>query len=81
MGVKQLLKIAGTPKIMSVSVTRKHTRFLPDSKRVIARFFMNGNERTINLVSRLQAMDEQQVNLTLEYTLREFANRHRNISR
>lgn len=42
---------------------------------------MSGVDRTINLVSRLQAMDDVQVYLTLENTLREFANRHRNISR
>ncbi|TRX49073.1 glycosidase [Fulvivirga sp. M361] len=66
---------------MRVSVTRKDIKFLPDSSRVIARFFMNGNERTITMVNRLQAMDDQQINLTLEHTLREFANRHRNISR
>lgn len=66
---------------MRVSVTRKHINFQPDSSRVIARFFMNGDERVIDLVNRLQAMDDKQVNLTLEHTLREFANRHRNISR
>jgi predicted GH43/DUF377 family glycosyl hydrolase len=54
---------------------------MPDSSRVIARFFMNGEERTIHLVTSLQAMDDSQVNLTLEGTLREFAHRHRNISR
>ncbi len=66
---------------MRPSVTRKHIKFLPDSSRVIARYFMSGVDRTINLVSRLQAMDDVQVYLTLENTLREFANRHRNISR
>ena len=66
---------------MRVSVTRKQIKFLPDSSRVVARFFMNGDERTINLVNRIQAMNDKQVNLTLEHTLREFANRHRHISR
>lgn len=66
---------------MRVSVTRKNVKFLPDSSRVIARYFMNGNERTINLINRLQAMDDKQISLTLEHTLREFASRHRNISR
>lgn len=66
---------------MRVSVTRKNVKFLPDSRRVIARYFMNGKERTINLVNRIQAMDEGVVTLTLEQTLRDFANRHRNISR
>lgn len=66
---------------MRVSVTRKHIHFLPDSSRVIARYFMNGTGRTIRLINRLQEMDEKQVELTLEHTLMEFANRHRSISR
>lgn len=66
---------------MSVSVIRKDITFYPDSSRVVARFFMNGSARTIQLVSRLQALDDKRVTLTLEHTLREFAHRHRNISR
>lgn len=66
---------------MRVSVQRKNVRFLPDFKRVVARFFMNGGERTAQLVRRILTLDDQQVNLNLEHTLREFAYRHRNISR
>ena len=66
---------------MRVSVIRKHFKFLPDSSRVIARFFMNGDVRTIQLIQRIQAMQEHEVHHMLEHTLREFANRHRNISR
>jgi predicted GH43/DUF377 family glycosyl hydrolase len=66
---------------MRVSVTRKKTHFLPDSTKVVARYFMNGDQRTIELVGRLQAIDDVRVNLMLESTLREFARRHRNISR
>ena len=66
---------------MRVSVTRKNVQFLPDSSRVIARFFMNGDQRTVDLIARIQAMDDLSVNRTLESTLREFASRHRNISR
>lgn len=66
---------------MRVSVTRKNINFTPDSSRVIARYFMNGDERTRNMISRLMVMDEKEVNQVLEHTLREFANRHRNISR
>lgn len=66
---------------MRVSVQRKNISFLPDSSRVVARFFMNGDLRTRNLVSRIILMTEMEVNQALEYTLREFASRHRNISR
>ncbi|MFT7160152.1 MAG: hypothetical protein ACI9GZ_001325 [Bacteroidia bacterium] len=43
---------------MRVSVTRKNIHFLPDSSRVITRFFMSGEDRAIKLLSRIQAMDE-----------------------
>jgi len=66
---------------MRVSVIRKNVNFIPDSSRVVVRYFMNGDERTQKLVSRIMALDEKQVTLTLEHTLRAFANRHRNISR
>ena len=66
---------------MRVSVLRKNIKLLPDSSRVVARFFMNGDDRTRAMAGRVLAMDEDLVALTLEQTLREFANRHRNISR
>lgn len=60
---------------------RKNIQFLPDSSRVVARYFMNGDLRTRNLINRIFQMSEIQVNKALEQTLREFAVRHRNISR
>jgi predicted GH43/DUF377 family glycosyl hydrolase len=42
---------------------------------------MNGDQRTQKMVSRIMALDEKQVVHALEHTLREFASRHRNISR
>lgn len=65
---------------MRVSVIRKNIKFTPDSKRVVARYFMNGDERTQQMVIRIMMLDEKQVSDTLEQTLREFARRHRNIS-
>lgn len=65
---------------MRVSVIRKNIKFTPDSRRVVARYFMNGNERTKQMVIRIMLLDEKQVLQTLEQTLREFARRHRNIS-
>lgn len=65
---------------MRVSVIRKNIRFNPDSSRVVARFFMNGEERTKKIVSQLMALDDKQASIVLEHTLREFASRHRNIS-
>ena len=66
---------------MRVSVIRKDVKFIPDSSRVVARYFKNSDQRTQKMVSRVMALDEKQVALALEHTLREFANRHRNISR
>lgn len=66
---------------MKVTIQRKNISFVPDSSRVVARFFMNGDVRTRNLLSRIFLMNEAQVSQALEQTLREFASRHRNISR
>jgi predicted GH43/DUF377 family glycosyl hydrolase len=66
---------------MRVSVVRKNLKFTPDSSRVVARYFMNGESRTQKMVARIMTLDENQVSLNLESTLREFASRHRNISR
>ena len=65
---------------MRVSVIRKNIKFIPDSKRVVARFFVNGDERTRQMVARIMVLNEKQVVETLEQILREFARRHRNIS-
>lgn len=65
---------------MKVSVTRKNVKFVPDSSRVVARYFMSGEERTKELIGRILIMSNQQVNHTLEQINREFARRHRNIS-
>ena len=66
---------------MRIPVVRKNVIFTPDSSRVVARYFMNGEQRTQEMVGRIMTLDELQVIHTLEQTLREFARRHRNISR
>jgi predicted GH43/DUF377 family glycosyl hydrolase len=66
---------------MRVSVIRKNVKFTPDSSRVVARYFVNGSERTQKMLSRLMALNDSQVTHALEHTLRQFASRHRNISR
>lgn len=66
---------------MRVSVDRKRVNFLPDSSRIVGRYFMNGEERTRKLVGRIIQMTDAELNQALEQVLREFARRHRNISR
>lgn len=65
---------------MRVSVIRKNVKFTPDSSRIVARYFMNGEQRTQKMLAHIMTLDEKQVIHTLEQTLREFARRHRNIS-
>ncbi|PXY42160.1 glycosidase [Flavobacterium cheongpyeongense] len=65
---------------MRVSVIRKNIKFTPDPKRVVARYFINGDERTRQMIIRIMTLNDKQVLETLEQTLREFARRHRNIS-
>ena len=57
---------------MRVSVVRKNLKFIPDSSRVVARYFMNGESRTQKIVARIMALDENQVSISLEHTLREY---------
>jgi len=66
---------------MRVPVKRKHVNFLPDSSRVVARYFMNGEEPTKDMLALVFAMNEDEVHVALDQTLREFAYRHRNITR
>jgi hypothetical protein len=58
---------------MRVPVTRKNVIFTPDSSRIVARYFMNGDQRTQKMVSHIMTLNEKQVIETLEQTLREFA--------
>jgi predicted GH43/DUF377 family glycosyl hydrolase len=65
---------------MKVAVTRKSLKFLPDSSRVVARYFNSGEQRTKELVGRVLMMNNQEVTHTLEQINRGFARRHRNVS-
>jgi len=65
---------------MQVSVLRKGIKFLPDSSRIVARFFNNGDHRTSELIRRVLKLDKESVRQQLSYIFREFVGRHRNIS-
>lgn len=65
---------------MRVPVIRKQVHFLPDSSRVVARYFMNGDQPTKDMLALVFAMNESDVHIALNQTLREFAYRHRNIT-
>jgi predicted GH43/DUF377 family glycosyl hydrolase/CheY-like chemotaxis protein len=67
---------------MSTTINRKPIRFYSDPKRVIARFFYPGPEtRVQSIIQKVTDMPEEAAQLTLNQTLREFSNRHRNISK
>ena len=67
---------------MAIHVERKDVRFYPDSKRVIARFFMpGGEERAIKIIEKILALSEEETRFTLNQVLINFAQRHRNITR
>jgi len=67
---------------MTISVNRKHIHFNPDPKRVIARFFLPGGpERAVKIIKRIMALSEEEALLTLNQTLRDFSDRHRNITK
>ena len=50
-------------------------------KRVVARFFFNGEARAKAIISQVVAMTDVEVAATLTPLLREFSRRHRNITR
>lgn len=67
--------------VMRVPVTRKELKFLPDSSRVIARYFMNGEGATKDMLALVFSLSESEVYTALEQTLNQFASRHRNITK
>ncbi len=66
---------------MRLTVERKPVKVLPDTKRVIARFFFNGEERAIELVKKIMALDKDEVWSLISPLLQDFSKRHRNITR
>lgn len=66
---------------MRLSIERKAVKVNPDSKRVIARFFFNGNERSKEVIQRIMAVDEDKVFGLISPLLQEYSSRHRNITR
>lgn len=66
---------------MRIPVVRKQVKLYPDMKRVIARFFFNGNDRAKNVIQCVMSMKEADVEKELASILREFARRHRHIAK
>ena len=68
-------------KTMQVAVTRKKFLFSPDPSRIIARFLYVSDDRSADIIRKVLAMPEKEVNIAMSQLLRGYSRRHRNISR
>src|SRR5580704_3364607 len=66
---------------MRLSIERKPIRINPDSKRVIARFFFNVNDRAKEVIERVMSISEEVAFGIISPLLQEYSKRHRNITR
>ncbi|HLW21532.1 MAG TPA: glycoside hydrolase family 130 protein [Cyclobacteriaceae bacterium] len=66
---------------MRIPINRQAAKVNPDSKRVIARFFFNGEERAQEVIKRVMTLDEEKVFGIISPILQEYSKRHRNISK
>lgn len=66
---------------MGIKVQRQPLKFTPDAKRVVTRFFNNGEVRTKQLILKILEFSDEKVTRELEKTLREFKGRHRNLKK
>jgi predicted GH43/DUF377 family glycosyl hydrolase len=66
---------------MRLYIERKPIRINPDPKRVIARFFFNGNDRAKEVIQRVMSIDEETAFGIVSPLLQEYSKRHRNITR
>ncbi|MDP4278256.1 MAG: glycosidase, partial [Bacteroidota bacterium] len=66
---------------MQITVNRKNIKFLPDSSRVIARYFFTTDERAINVILMVLHLSDEEVRTALTKVLRDYSLRHRNITK
>jgi hypothetical protein len=66
---------------MRLLIERKPVKVYPDPKRVIARFFFNGEERAKEVIQRVLALSDQEVFGLISPILQEYSKRHRNITK
>ncbi len=66
---------------MRVSIERESVKVYPDMKRVIARFFFNGDERAKHVIGRVMNLTDKEVFSVISPILQEYSKRHRNITR
>jgi len=62
-----------------VQVNRKDIYFRPDTKRVLARFFSLGDERSIKVIRRVLQLSDEKQKEVFGQVLRSYSQRHRSI--
>lgn len=66
---------------MQVTVLRKKIVFSPDPSRVIARFLQLSDDRSAEIIRKVLALPDKEVNIAMSQLLRGYSRRHRNISK
>lgn len=66
---------------MRLAIERKPVKVYPDSKRVIARFFFNGEERALEVIKKVLEFSDEKVFSLISPILQEYSKRHRNITK
>lgn len=66
---------------MRLSVERKPNKVYPDSGRVIARYFFNGEERAVELLKKILSLDSESIFNIISPLLQDYSKRHRNITK
>lgn len=66
---------------MRLSIERQAIKVAPDLKRVVARFFFNGDARAKGIILKVLEMTDAEVDITITPILRDFSKRHRNITK
>lgn len=66
---------------MRIPIKRHHTKVYPDSKRVIARFFFNGEQRAKEVIQHVMKLNDDEVFSIVSPLLQDYSRRHRNITK
>src|SRR6478735_7746508 len=66
---------------MRLQIDRKPVKVYPDPKRVIARFFFNGEERAQIIIKLVLKLSKEEVFAQISPLLQEYSKRHRNITK
>jgi len=66
---------------MRIPVERQPVKVYPDAKRVIARFFFNGEQRAKEVINRVIKLSDDEVFSNISPLLQEYSKRHRNITK